>query len=1256
MLDGISSATQARVTALRTQEAHSDPATDPTSDPSATTTAHVAGTPQTANPALTAATAAAASALALVDADAARVNDGKMSPEQYNRDDQSLLTKVEKEFGLTYAQLMSQVCYLTPPVAVAEAAITAAHPKDPEWIAVAKAAGIVFQVNQAQGTNAKIAVLAKNLPVGVDPSIKRLVLGDNGVQTVVGQYVDNAAAQVAQQYSTNLGGAASPGAAADTLQQLITHLPQGSYSSQLAALIINKSMPTIRSIVQQLPLTGVMVERAPTSLNGQPNSPELNTNEAENKAIFQDLSQAVEAAAAGEDSNTGTYDTPQITAAVTGVAKAIATDPYALGVLDPALTDAVGHGYATLALATAQQVEALKPGDLPAGFAANTQFTAGFTGWKSTQLRYLLGDITTGIQDFQAYLSTAMKSLQQSLGPIAAQSIFATVLNPAQSGGGIDAMLDGIKGAGVNSVPGLKQGIDAALKNITALGYQITRTDDAVKFYQHSLGGIPGYTDVQKADAGLVTSPNGVAFQFWSPQARTTIIEQAFQQMLASAGPAGSGVKGPQLFSTGSQTFGDLTEFLVEEVLRNAKGGHGSLTLLDTEGNKIFLDPDRVGHTPAAFAWLLGGGLQAALTAWLAANSHPGGPLSDERKAVTLMVVAGFSGLHTGQAVLAGVRWLAQFNNVAKSLRGATSSSGSGAIDKFIDGINNASDWLASYAKAAQSANSGHVLIGGFLDNISRLTVEPTVGLIRGLTVLMGIASVADAAGLTYEVTGLQQYPGGNVETGVNAGAHFTNLVSDITLLRLQVRGWAQQALGKTLLGNPTSSAAFKQAIYDAFRDPTGGKTSAALRTAAKAWSKDNPAYSPDWVAAALNAEPGTASEAQAAAAWAKQLIKLNTGTAKTLAYFQKQYFGDESFGKFILRTSYLNKPFQASLDDLQKTVVTRFLKGFSTTGERSLATSWALENPTYVTDLAGKLATSGYLDGYGNTVNSLVKILNPKTWGDWAKAGADTWTEVFSAVGDELALNGFSVSGLGSAIAGALTDGGGAAAAEGSVDAVAGLSNPIGWATNLLYIGTTLTTTFYNQYETIQGAQNNTYDFLRGAGVDAAPAAVLKSYGYFDGSAAAAGFVAAYKLAGGNPGDFVKYVNLLPVGMLSRALGAFGELSGYNNTNATLPATSSQDYWMLPVDPTKQATRGVTYNTSQQRWEDKELNVHFQDGSWNVNDNSGDYYDPSNQTYYLYSDVTGTSLPIHLPPASVAGIEAWFASNNVTPPPSAHS
>lgn len=1225
MLEGITPAAQAELTAIRTREERATPPP---------------------NPALSAATSASATALARVDADAAGVNNGKTSPQQYYRDDQGLLTQVEKQFGLTYAQIMTQACYVNP-AANTEAAVLAEHPKDPEWQAATKAAGIIFQMNQAQGTSAKVAVLVKNLPTGVDPSIKRLTLGDEGVQTVVGQYVDDAATQVAHEYSI-LGA----GAAADTLKQLVSQLPQGSYSTQLAALIINKSMPTIRSIIQQLPLDGLPEQRMPSSLNGNPNSPEPNTNEDENKAIIQDLSQVVEAAAAGQDSNNGTYYTPQISAAVSGVAKAIATDPYALAVLDPAFTSAVGQGDATLALATVQQIQALKPGDLPDGFADNTQVPGGFAGWKNAQLHYLLGDITTGIKNFQANLGTAMKSLQQSLGPVEAQSLFANVLDSTQSDGGINAMMDGIKGEGVKSVPGLKQGIDAALKNITTLGYQVVRTDDAVQFYQHSLGAIPGYNDVQTASANLVTCPNGTAFQFASKQAQTTIIQQTFQQMLDSSGLTGSGVKGPQLFSTGSQSFGDLTEFLVEEALRNAKGGHGSLTLLDTEGNKIFLDPDRIGHTPAALGWLAGGGFQAGLTAWLVANSHPGGPLSDERKAVTLMVVAGFSGLHTGQAVLAGVRWLAQFRNVAKSLRGAKSATGSGAVGKFIDGLSNAGDWLGSYVKAAQSANSGHVLIGGVLDNISRLTVEPTVGLIRGLTVLMGIASVADAASLTYDVTGLQSYPGGDVETGVNAAAHLTNLVSDVTLLRLQVRGWAQQELGKTLLGNPTSSAVFKQAIATAFRDPTGKGTSAALRTAIEAWIKDNPTYSEGWLGAALNAAPGTSGEAQAAAVWAAQQIKLGGSVGQMLGTYQKQYFSDESFGKFILRTSYLNKSFQTSLEDVQKTAATQFLKSFSTTGERSLATSWALEDPATVTGLAGKLSTSGYLDGYSNTVNKLVNILNPKTWANWAKSGSDTWTEVFSAVGDELAENGFSVSGLGSAVAGALTDGGGeAVAAEGTTDAVAGLSNPIGWAVNVLYLGTTLTTTFYNQYETIQGAQNNTYDFLRGAGVDAGQADVLKHYGYFNGSAAAAGFVAAYTQAGGKPDDFVGYVNSLSPATLSHALGAFTELGGYNNSNAKLPATSSQDYWTLPADPTKQAAPGVTYNKSLHRWENQALNVYFQDGSWNVNNNSGDYYDPTNQTYYEYSDMTGTSLPIHLPPASVAGVNAWFAANNVTLP-----
>ena len=1251
---GFNPATQPYLNWVDIPEAQSKPppgpdakAADPDAKPATTgtsqttTTASVTAKSHTNETPVGAAEGTADAALTRVDADAAGLKDGKVTAAQYYQDDQRLVTAYGKELGVTYNKLISTVCVANPEAA-AEAAVLGRHPNDKEGETALKAAEAVRQVMQARGSTAQMAALEKALPVGVDPSIKRLVMGDSGVQGAIGQYTKNAAAQVAQ--ANTAGG---PTAAADKLQQLVAQIPSGSASSQLAALVINESMPTIRNIIGQLPLPqpqrpaddyGVLSRLVGGPLQTGP------TPQQQETQIVGDLSQVVEAAAAGEDSNAGTYDTKEIQDAVTGVAQAMATRPQAMP--GPALRAAVGQGYATLALATAAQTRLLNPGELAPGSGVNTSSAAAFGSWKSAQLRSLLGNISAGLGDFQAKVNNAATSFTQSLTPLEAQSSFTSVLNTTQMDAGINAMVNGLppskQGPAVSAVPDLKKTIDTGLKGIAALGLQITRTDEAVTFYEHSLAGTPGYDTVENANCKLVTSPNGMAFQMASPQARERVTEQALRQALGSVGRA-------QLYSSGSQTLGDLTEFLAEESIKGSESASGSLTLLDTAGNQLLLNPDRVGHTPAALAWAFGGALQVGLTTWLAANSHPGGPLSTERKLLTLTIVGGFAGLHSGEALAA------------------------------------ASRWFGSYVNSVRSGSTPYVKNGGMLDNLTRLTVEPTVGLIQGLTVLMGLASVSDATSLTYDITGMQQYPGGVLQTGVNIGAHGLNLLADVTLLQLQARGWAQQALGKTLLADPTTNAAFSAALSAQMLRALGidvaGTGSPALKSAVETFLTKNPALAAS--TKGLLANLGTGAEQQKlAAVWARSVLASRGPLSRVFASLPDK-LANKPLGWLVTHVPGLNTAFQGAVSaaklaalgqepegpvnvklvgaikDFLGTDPTALLDGsklldaLAQTGKQSLAASWALENPTLVTGAAGKLATitnsvaSAYLDRFSSTVNALAKLLNPKIW-----------AQALNALKNRLASEGASEApaGVEAAIASELAGEGGEAAAGETVGEVAGLSNPIGWAVNLIYLGTTLGTTFFNQYGAVQRAQNNEYDFLRGAGIDDAHAAALKSYGLLTGVPASNGFVAAYALAGGDPNTFPGYVNSLPVGALKSALGAFSEL----NSQDQLPPTAAQDYWTLPIDPDNAAQRSfdpnLTYNTSLKRWEDKALNVYFQDGSWNVNDNSGNYYDPSNETMYLYSDMTGTSLPIHLPPASLAGIQAWFAFNNVSAPPTSGS
>jgi hypothetical protein len=1059
--------------------------------------------------------------------------------------------------------------------AAAAAAVTAAHVSDPELTVALQAAVIVQKVTSANGTladdgtDAQITALGKNLTAGTDPSVQSVVMSNPAVQRVINSYVGSAAQQVAKDQV--LG----PQTAADTLLQIVqalqTAVPNTALASQLAALVINGCMSTIQNMIGQLPVTVFTPDRGPAGQWGEGTSaPDTQGN----VAIAEDLSQVVEVAAASGNTSTGQYDTPQITAAVDGVAKAIATHPQAQ--LGAGLTAAVGQGYATLTLATADQIQQLTPGELSSGSGA-PQSAAAFSSWKNTAVNDMLGNANTGIKDFQSYIDSTMKSLAASTPALAAQGQYSGDTTDAQFNGGVSAMINGLpaskQGPAVAPVAGLKQSISTELTTVTDLGNRLVSVDQAVSFYQPTLGSRQGYAAIEKSTDSLMSDPNSIEALLASPAARQRVVAQNLRQALTRAA-------GTQYYSTGAQTLGDLTEFLAESYwATSAAQTPGSLVLQDDAGNQLILDAARIGHSPFAVAWLAGGSLQGLLTDYVVQNSHPAGPASTLRKTLTILIVGGFGTLHTAQAIAAAGRWLAS----------------SGVLPGL--GVN------------------GAVTPGTWLDNATRLTVEPTVELIQGLTGLMGLATLSDAANLSYDLSGLNNYPGGTAQTSVNAVSHGLNFTADVALLRLQARGWAQQLLGQAVLSDPAANTAFMAAFQTAMLDalgqsqllPQGTPVSPVLLKAAQQFLSNNRDVQ------AVNKLKATYETASGGGNWFK------TGG---------------QFGKaaFLRRNALTSQQYMASLSD---------------TAQQSLAAQWALE-PGSAAEVGSpvlqSVAQSKVLNGFVSLTNKLFSSQSSSAAGD-----SEAVPDLLSSVGEGVVGDGTAAG----------TD----AVAEGSV----GLTNPIGWTVNGIYLATTLTTTFYNQYVTVKVAKQDEYAFLRGAGIDDAHAKALSAHGFFSGKDASSGFVAAYGALGGDPSQFVQYINSMPIASLDRTLAALSPV-----TSAKLPATAAKDYWTLPVDPTDPAQQkfdpNLTYDASTQTWEDKSLQMHFTNGVWVKNGTvpTGDMpelYDPSSQDLEVPTDQGSYErMVIGAPPydaspqgpQSMAGLRAWFVDNGVPLPPSA--
>ena len=1045
-----------------------------------------------------------------------------------------------------------------------EATVLGNHVSDPELTTAMEAAVICETVKSAPGGIAQLKALGTQLssqgPLATQlakegmstpdiaatlTDVQSMVLSDPGVQKVISQFVSHAAKQVAQ--SEQGGG---PPAGAAELQQIIIQqlepaIPNTALLAQISAQVINACMPTIKQMVKpfnalSLPLPGSMPNGLSAPLGMQ------------NYQIASDLSQVVDVAAAGGTSSTGQYDSPQITAAVNGVAQAIATNPQSN--LLPGLSVAVSQGYATLALATALATKQLTPAEMSAGSGVPTSPQA-FAAWQNSTVNQMMANVKSALGGLQSNVKQAYVTLGNNTPQLTAQSIYANDLTPGQYSAGVSALVNGLPaskdGPAVAPVPGLKATLTTGLDNIAALGQRVAATDNAVTFYGNTaLGKTSAYSAVQTASDTLIQDPNAGAAMMASPGARAIITQQAARDATSTSVNA-------QLFSTGAQTLGDFNEFLVESYANGGNPTAANLVLQGGEGPSLILNAQRIGHTPFAAAWAAGGGFQGMLTDWLVQNSHPGGAGSIYRKSLTILIVGGFAGLHGYQAVAALGRYL-------------------GTQGVFGQGI----------------GGGGRLEPGTKLDNASRLTVEPTLGLISSLQVLMDLASLSDAAGLAYNAFGWQQWST-TTQRVVNSTASGANLVSDVLLARLQLQGMRQNLLGKSVLADSGSQIqdAYAYAMFDAMGQPqlipVGTEVDPVLLAAAK-----------------------------------QQLLNLqkaggtNASGAKVLQF--EQLIGGKSVETVIDPAT--GQPVSESLtpkalDFLNKNGLS--FNKLSTTSQRAVAADWASQGESSSSSAAAaNAATADVADVLEPEAGDLIDLSTEE-------AASDAAAQITTAL---------------------------------ATGAVADAVPVLGWVVNGVYLTTTLTTTFFNQYEKSKQSQQDQYAFLRGAGFDNAYAAALSSHSFLSDTSASAGLAAAYSDLGGNPADFVHWVSSIPIPTLDNMLPALAP------TPATaLPATAPNDYWTLPVDPNIAAQRqynpNLTFDAKTNTWQDAALNVTFKDGVWMQNGSTAlhrKFYSPTTQKFVSQTAGAhgGVTRSVAVAPQSLAGLKTWFAANGQSLPP----
>lgn len=697
--------------------------------------------------------------------------------DDYAAKQKELLAATRTELRETYADLPAGVKIRElDPLAYAARQMNGRYAKDPEFQTVIGAATILQRVDDSAvlGTEAQMDLLGKALPKGMDPSVKGLVMADPGVQKVIDSFVKDGVKTVEDTYAKK-----GTVAGAEALRDVTDPSKHPAVSPEIAAKIINQSKPTVEKIINDIHT--LQVKGKDGHLTGMDIGAGVKVAKA--------LSAAVDVAAAGSDWQKKEYDSPEIKAAVEGVARLIATHP-AMDITVLGFKDAVGEGHATLALETVHQIKNLKMDEVDMGPAGKFTDAGRFEKQQGVWRDSTLGAIKDGLDALKKNHDKVLDDATAGMAPLLVQGKHSPNMTDADFTKGQQALID--------KFPKLKQAVLDGRRNIDDMGYKLVRTSEAVDFYSKELGGMEGYQKLDNTRKSLMSDEKVTSTILMSDGASLRMGTQIARKMLAD--DLQNGGRQAQTYGIGAQVVGDLAEFLAETYV--IKGINGGVNL---PGSAI--TPTRAAHLPyfgGVAIWGGGGLLQAALTGYLFDTVQIDGPGGNLREGLLLGLVGGFAGFHLMQAGMAAARIQPH-------------SFGHGKVAQFTDSIDTKIAKLGkaffNAAEAGENSWGLYVKEGSVRERWTRLSVDATPGLIKQLVGLMTIATLWDASGVFTAATGLQPFtnPDGTPATDTRlfkAGMHTANLGADALLLRLQVREMTLRSLGAKVMADPALKAA----------------------------------------------------------------------------------------------------------------------------------------------------------------------------------------------------------------------------------------------------------------------------------------------------------------------------------------------------------------------------------------------------------------------------------------------------------------
>jgi hypothetical protein len=229
--------------------------------------------------------------------------------------------------------------------------------------------------------------------------------------------------------------------------------------------------------------------------------------------------------------------------------------------------------------------------------------------------------------------------------------------------------------------------------------------------------------------------------------------------------------------------------------------------------------------------------------------------------------------------------------------------------------------------------------------------------------------------------------------------------------------------------------------------------------------------------------------------------------------------------------------------------------------------------------------------------------------------------------------------------------------------------AGPAGWLANIAWTATDLINWIGNEQKVHKQLEAVDRDFLTAANMSADAADTLSDRDllkanfnrWLSGESLAEGLLDAYGAAGGDPDNFVNWVNdLQKSGQLERVRQA----SEYD-TDKRAPA-NNEAFLALPEDPTKVdlAYSHVAYNDGRKRFEDPMTQTYYRGGRWvydkdiqaapgatRANDpNQGHYfvdYDPKSREIHCLADID-----IRLSARGGQGLKNWLQAHGIAPPP----